>query len=176
MVFVDSPRGGLIALMAKDYYDRIIELPTTTVLFGEESVNDLWENRIYLAVAHKKERAMVSFLALYEIVDNLNRGNTYSEEEIAETEHWEYIKGYHKSWQEVPLSSRARNQMSRKFWDSVNLFYDIKRHGMRDPLDILVTKGKCDLYRGSRRLVILKVLGTEKARIRYAIERTSPLA
>jgi hypothetical protein len=175
--FVES-RGGISVVTMADYFDRVCEMPETTILYDEDLVGNLWKNRFFLAAAHKQDRAKIFFVAYKEIMERLHSGHMYDIGEIVQTDYWEYIRAYHRGWQKEPLSRGARRQMGSKFFDGVNLFYDIKRNGMRNPLDILVEHGKCDLYRGNRRLVILKVLGIEKAKIRYAIainKQNSPI-
>jgi hypothetical protein len=172
--FVES-RGGISIVMMTDYFDRVCKLPNTVILFDEELVNNLWNNRLFLAAVHKQKRAKVFFVAFKEVMERLHSGYVYDDSEINQTDYWGYIREYHRSWQKEPLPRGARRQMSRKFFDGVNLFYDIKKNGMRNPLDILVESGKCDLYRGNRRLVILKVLGIEKAKVRYAIKQNTPI-
>jgi hypothetical protein len=117
-----------------------------------ENVSDLWERRHSLCLSSKKRNAVEGFASLYSLFEELNDGKEYSQDEMMGTKYWDYIKCY----------STEQNVM---FNDSVNLFHDIKKNGMRDPLDIIV-HGKDELlYKGSRRLAILKVIGTKQAMV-----------
>ena len=162
-------------MVRQNYWERICELPTTTILFAEEPVDILWKNRFKLVPDHKRTKSIIAFRSLRAVLERLDEGFIYNENEMDITEYWSYIRTYRKHWQEDPLSRRSRAQINHKFMDTVNLFYDIKKRGMINPLDIIVSGGRCVLYAGARRLTILSVLGTEKAKIRYAIERTTPL-
>ena len=116
---------------------------------------------------HKKERFKIFHDAFMEVVQNIKNDFHYTREDIVKSKYWEYLKGYHSAWRVEPLSSRSKRQMLRRFRNGLELFFDIKKHGMRDPLDIIVKNKITTLYRGNRRLVILKALGTGKAKCRY---------
>ena len=152
-----------------NYLERVCSYPDTKVEVKDVSVEELWQKRIDFAAPHKKDRAKEFYEIFLEMMENLNKGHKYTRRTMHRTKYWEYIRAYHKSWQEVPLQERAKRQMYRKFMDAVNLFHDIKKNGMLKPLDIIIENSKSSLYRGSRRLVVLKVLGTERAKVRYVV-------
>ena len=159
--------------MAKDYFDRLCEDPSTKIEEVVVLVEDLWEIRHLLADRRKRRRLYWFYDAFRSLMEQLNAGHVFTVEDMKEASYWEYIEGYHKSWSQVPRTKRAERQMIRKFRNSVNLFHDIRERGMIDPLDFIVRGRRPQLYRGYRRLVILNALGTEKARVRYAIEHNS---
>jgi hypothetical protein len=153
-----------------DYFDRVLAMPDTLVKEEWRVVGNLWKNRRNLAIPYKRKRLIKFFDAFYKITKKLHEGHKFSVSEAYKTDYWEYIKGYHKEWQQQkPLSRSADRQMRSKFWSGVILFYDIKYRGMKKPLDVIVEDGRQTLYRGYRRLVILQTLGIKQARVRYAI-------
>jgi hypothetical protein len=159
--------------MAKDYFDRVCEYPTTEIEEEECLVEDLWNSRFELTINHKRRRLYWFYEVFREVMEKLNQGHVYAAAEMRETGYWKYIAGYHPTWRQEPRTRKVNLQMRYKFRGSIDLFHDIKERGMIDPLDVIVENGEKRLYRGYRRLVILKTLGTEKARVRYAIVHNS---
>jgi hypothetical protein len=51
----------------------------------------------------------------------------------------------------------------------MNLFFDIQKNGVKNPLDIIIEGNTRTLYRGARRLVILKTLNQKFVKVRNAI-------
>jgi hypothetical protein len=141
------------------YFNKICTDVGTIIIIRENYVNDLWERRLDLAVTRKKERAAIFWNVFLEILTRLRDGVGYSREEMEVTGFWEYNKGLRKHADHEYLES--------KFTDAVKLFYDIRKNGMIDPIDIIINQyGNGILFRGSRRLAILKTLRTKKAKVR----------
>jgi len=156
--------------MKPDYFDRLCTMPGTVVFIRDEAVDNIWANRHNLYIPHKANGMKKTNAAFYELVKSLADGKQYAAHELPQTAYWESIKRYHKSWQKEPLSERAARKMRRRCWDGIKLFWDIKKRGMINPLDIIVENNRMMLYRGNRRLQILKALGTETAKVRYAVK------
>lgn len=150
-------------------FDRVLELPNTIVIMTTELVDNLWEARLNFVSPRNRRRASAFFDGLLEVTQKLEYAHRFSYEEMTGTQYWSSIRRFHKSWMEEPLTSRAKSQLIRKFNHTVALFRDIRRHGMRDPLDMVVTGNDRLLYRGNRRLVILKTLQVRYANVRNAI-------
>ncbi len=158
----------------QDYYDRVCAYPNTKVRTANTvSINDLWKSRLDLAIPHKKWRLARFYEAFSEITEALARGHVFTREEITNTRYWDYIRGYRGRWMQEPMTSKANREVRHKFWSGVHLFQDIKENGMRDPLAMITERGKTFLYRGYRRLVILKSLKTKVAKVNYAIVHNS---
>lgn len=151
-----------------DYFDRICAKKDTTIQTHFVMVNALWKNRFDMAIPHKKERIKIFYPAFEEIIKKTRKGHVYTKEEMRETAYWNYIKKYHRRWQEDPISSRADMEMRYMFRSGVTLYHSIKEHGMVSPLCVIAENNVMYLYRGLRRLVILKVLGIKKALTTYA--------
>lgn len=118
-----------------------------------------------LAVAYKKKRLAIFFDSFMEVISNVHEGHLYSVGMAKSSAYWEYLKGYHTSWQTDPLGRKAERQMRLKFWNGIELYYDIKKNGMLNPLEMRKRKGRIHLWAGYRRLVILKVLGIKTAKV-----------
>jgi hypothetical protein len=132
-------------------------------------VDDLWRGRFELAPRHKKRRISEFCEAFLWIISNVHHGYKYTLDEIRTTRYWGYLQGYHPSWREKPLSSKADRQLRHRFWSGIHLYKDIRENGMHSPLAVVVEGGVKCLYRGWRRLVILKVLGVKIAEVKYAV-------
>jgi hypothetical protein len=151
--------------MTKDYLDRVCEYPTTkTRIARNVSVDELWQMRIRLVISHKKAYLVEFYESFYDFISQVHEGTM--------TDKWhhpyaEYLRGYHKQWSEgLPRA------FQRKLNSAIELYHSIKEEGMRDPLGMIVEDGRTFLYRGYRRLVILKVLGVKRAKVKYAIVRS----
>ena len=134
----------------------------------KERVPKLWEHRIDIAHPKKIKRLTL----FYEIFEKLCRewldGKRYTDDKVMQTDYFKYLQGYHKSWQEVPLSERAKKQIIWRWREGRRLLFDIKEKGMKDPIEMITDERKRTyIYKGNRRLTILKVLGIEIADVDY---------
>lgn len=155
--------------MKKDWHDLLLKDPNTQILITMESVYFLWENRYNLTPKNKKHRFPVLYESLSEIINNLNNGKIYAENNMKDTTYWKYITAYHKSWMQKPLTEKAYTGILNKFYDVINLFNDIKEHGIKNPLDMIVTNSNRIIYKGVRRLIIANVLNIPFVKVRNAI-------
>jgi hypothetical protein len=156
--------------MAEDYFNRVCANPKTKIRTANNvSVDDLWRTRDSITIPHKKARLVQFYAAFYDYISKVHEGHEYTLEEMRNSSYAEYLKGYHKTWREEPLTSLADRQLRRRYRDAISLYHSIKEEGMRDPLGMIIEDGKTYLYRGYRRLVILKILGTKTAKVKYAI-------
>jgi len=135
-------------------------------ILGEEmntiSIDSLW---IDIENYTPDVSRTIRFIKAYsEVINKVNEGHVFSGDEV-DTDYWDYLKSYHASWREEPISDEAYSQLKKKFFDGINLFHDIKENGMRNPLEIRKKNGKRHLSKGNRRLVILKILGIPQARV-----------
>jgi len=148
-----------------DYFDRCCAKESSEICEYDESVDVVWKNRILLAAPHKKDLSKIFYESFLEVINWIHDGYEPSLDEIRGSQYWKYISGYHPNWKEKPLSRKADLQMRFMFRNGIGLYHDIKKRGMIDPLCMIVEPYNTCLYRGNRRLVILKVLGTKIARI-----------
>jgi hypothetical protein len=133
-----------------------------------EKVGDLWARRIELANPRKTRRLEEFYTVFDSVVRSWLDGKVWSEEQIIESEYFKYLRGYHSWWKTEPLSERAKREILERWREGEELLWDIKRRGMRDPIEVITgDRGRQYIRRGNRRLVILWVLGISKAKICY---------
>jgi hypothetical protein len=142
------------------YFNKICTDVGTIIIIREKFVNDLWERRLDLASNRKKERAVIFWNVFPEMLTRLRDFGAYSREEMETTGFWEYNKGLRKH--------ASQEYLEYKFTDAQDLFFDIRKRGMLDPIDIIIDpSGNSILLRGNRRLAILQALYIKKAKVRY---------
>jgi len=129
------------------------------------SVDDLWRDRAKLYIPWKRERLPIFYRSFHEVIQNVHDGYAYDEISASKTEYWNYLKGYHESWQVKPITYRAYKQLRHKFFDGIKLYRSLEAEGMRNPLLFHEKDGVGFLFAGMRRLVILHVLGTESCEV-----------
>jgi hypothetical protein len=122
-------------------------------MLATASTKTMWGNRVKLT---RRQAQLPFWDAFEELVQLIHSGQKYDPEE---TRYWEYIKSYHKLWQETPLTPRAHRQMTNKFRSAAHLYTSIKAEGMHDPLDLRHKNTKLFIYAGMRRLTIAHILG-----------------
>jgi hypothetical protein len=140
----------------------------------ELNVDDIWDIRLDIAIPHKKPKVEVLYHTFRRVIEATAMGCDWTHEEMVGTAYWDYIRSYHGEWLKEPLNRKARMGMRWLFRNGVHLFHDIRMNGMTNPLNFVEEWGKTMLYRGHRRLVILKVLGTERAMVEYATVYHNP--
>lgn len=155
--------------MVEDYFSRVCRDPNTRIVRMEFSVEALWHVRFDLAHPKKKRRLSVFYQSFQEVMEKLNEGHVYTVEEMEKTDYWRYLRGYHPEW----MMRHRPNGIWHRFLDGIRLFHDIKERGMINPILVLAENGRMFIYRGYRRFVILKVLGTERMRVDLAIVHNS---
>lgn len=151
--------------MTKDYFDRVCEYPRTKTRIAKYvSVDELWKLRVRFTIAHKKAYLVEFYESFYDFISRVHEGTM---KDPRSHPYAEYVKGYH--WQWAAGDKKYKASFLRKLESAIELYHSIKEEGMRDPLGMIVEDGRTFLYRGYRRLVILKVLGVKRAKVKYAI-------
>ena len=130
-----------------------------------EKVGELWERRMELANPRKRRRLERFYGVFEEVVRGWGEGREWSDEEVVGSEYFEYLRGYHSWWKEDPIGERAKREVVERWRDGEELFWDIKRRGMLNPIEVLVEEGREFIRRGNRRLVVLWVLGVEECEV-----------
>jgi len=126
-------------------------------------VEDLWNSRAELYHPKKHTTLPIFYRSFLEVIEAVHNNFTFTLASASQTEYWTYLRRYHKSWRKS--TPQSRRQMWRKFTSAINLYHSISSEGMQDPLTFHIIKGKPCLYLGTRRLVILHVLGIKTAEI-----------
>jgi len=127
------------------------------------SVDDLWKRKLLLAEPGKYHRAILMYKAVYSFVSDLNNGIKYNKKNYQETDYFKYLKHTYKARHN---QSKILKRKLRKVKDLIGLYNDIKKNGIQDPL-VAYEGGKTGmiLVKGSRRLVIAKILGIDRVQV-----------
>lgn len=120
------------------------------------NIESIWNDIEKWYDPRKRERQKLFYEVFTELINDIHNGK---EVEPKKTRYWEYLKGYHESWQQEPLTRRAYKQLKAKFMSGVKLYHDIKENGIKNPLGLGKIRGKTFLHIGNRRLVIAHILG-----------------
>ena len=135
--------------------------------FGNKvfSVQELCDNR-HKYHGRGRPQQLTNFLESFvPLMKDVANGKTYTREEIITLPYFKYL--------ESRLSPRDKGRSKgtirviRKVKDAIKLFYDIRDYGLKSPLDMIYrSKNSLYLARGSRRLVIINILGHDKVVVR----------
>jgi hypothetical protein len=155
--------------MKKDKFDELLKDKTVRIIMTVESVESLWATRSSLTPRQKRRRFPELFESLHEVATKLHTGYVYDRNEMMHSKYFGYLRGYHRSWLLDPLSPIQERQITNKFNDVVALLHSVKDIGVQSPLDMVIHNGQRKIFRGVRRLVIMKVLDLQLARVRNAI-------
>jgi hypothetical protein len=126
-----------------------------------ESVEALWQFRMEIAQRRKRRRLARFYRIFLELIRDVAAGKTYTLEQMRGSPWWRHLRPMYRSWSDNPLSEKAVRQLQQRFQDSIDLFHDVREHGVRDPLEMFWADGGRYLILGYRRLVICHVLGVE---------------
>lgn len=126
-------------------------------------VDELWDKRLAISEPLKRWRLKLFFDYLFELYGELKEGKKYTKQEMRQTKYYYYL-GTHLQKQFLPekmssLMRKWQGHLDRKFKDSVNLFYSMRKNGLFRPLEFYNDNGHMYLWKGYRRLVALKSLG-----------------
>lgn len=150
-----------------DYFDRVCELPETKVTTKSLKVDKLWKERLDRLVPHKAERLAELYDALFQLMSDYNETGSQPPA-LFRTPYWDYVKGYQPDW--IDRSGyNARRYMNDKMRHAFRLFDSIRADSVRDPLCMITEGDHTYLYRGYHRLVIAKVLGIDKVKVKHAV-------
>jgi len=154
----------------KDYFNKICSVDSTVVVTTDAAVQNLWDNRYIYYNPTKIKYAEKFYDSFEDLIEKVHKGGNI---DIPNTWYWNYIKIYHRAWKEKILTQQSIKGMTEKVENGINLYYDIKKNGMLNPLGVIIEDGNFIIYRGCRRLVILHVLGVERLKVQYAIINNS---
>lgn len=139
-----------------------------TILKGyrnHPSVQELWENRLGIAEPLKRERIKIFFDSFLEVIQSLNNGKEYTDEEIEKSRYFQYLRTHLSKEHRYPLTEQGREHILKKFKGGIALFNNVKKYGFKAPLQCYQKDGNIILWKGYRRLVIAHVLGIKKVAI-----------
>ena len=124
------------------------------------STDELCENRMEYADPRKPE-SLVKFLKVFPpFIKQVAEGKKFTNKELEKLPYYQYLIEKLNPSDRDPLTSKGKRHSINLMKDAVKLFEDIKKNGLRNPLDMWrIGDKKLVLHRGGRRLEILKLLG-----------------
>jgi len=141
--------------------DGAIKAPRQgTILKGYINVTPdmLWDQRAFISEPAKRYRLDIFWLAFDELVKELLDGKTFTPAQMCETRYWHYLKTHLPAAWRQPLSEKGKAHLIKKFTGAIKLFESVKKNGLRSPLELYQQDKKLILYKGYRRLVIVRNL------------------
>jgi len=131
--------------------------------------SELWKRRLGIAEPGKLWRIKLFYETFEEIAAEFKKGKEYTDDEIRKTAYYHYLST-HLSKKVLPQNlpkylEKWDYYLLKKFRGSERLFKDIRDNGLRTPLEFYREGKNILLWRGSRRLVILHVLGQKEVPI-----------
>lgn len=128
-----------------------------TVAHLVEYLEHYWDYR-------KKGRYHLFRKAAFQFFEDVHSGRRFSDEDLTQHPYYEYLKATYKEHRRNdPVVHKRCLELMR---EGIVLYQDIKDYGMKAPLDMWRARGKLNLYRGQRRLVIAHVLGRKNVAVR----------
>jgi glycosyltransferase involved in cell wall biosynthesis len=130
-------------------------------------INDISENRLDFAIQWKIDAQKRFLKAFPPFIQKVADGQEFTKEQLVEQPYFDYLVTALNPSDRNPLTGKGKRHVLKKMRDAINLYYDIKDFGLKAPLDMWREGDRYVLWRGGRRLEIMKILGkkTVPARI-----------
>lgn len=128
---------------------------------------DLYTHRMEFADP-RKLKSMEWFTKVFRpFIESIHKGKEYTNEELETLPYYEYLISKLNPVDRDPLTKKGKRHILNLMKDAIQLYHDIKKNGLRNPLDAWKEpNGKLTINRGGRRLEILHLLGIETTPIR----------
>jgi glycosyltransferase involved in cell wall biosynthesis len=141
------------------------------------SVDNLWEKRIAIAEPGKRWRIALMYESFMEVVEKLRGGHVFTDDEIRRSRYYHYLLTHTVRFKVIPqtinkFKARWDGYVIRKFKSGIRLFESIRNDGLKAPLEFYREDGAMLLWKGYRRLVILKALGVKEAGVVTHLDKT----
>jgi len=144
-----------------------------TILKGirKLSVDKLWQHRLGICEPLKRYRLEIFFQAFDEYLGGRHDDNRPAD---TETQYFHYLVGHGSKSVRHGIGDDEKERILRKMRRGLGLYDDIEKNGLRAPLEFYQADNKLILFRGYRRLVILKRLGVKHVAARvHKTEQTA---
>ena len=141
--------------------------PSENGKYKHLTINNLWQNRVAISEPLKRWRLKLMFDSFSQAIKELDAGNTFTDEQIRTTRYYYYL-ATHLAKDVTPLTfnryyaKKWDKYLIKKFRSGEQLFHSIKNEGLKTPLEFYRKDGQVYLWKGYRRLVILKILGVNE--------------
>jgi len=131
------------------------------------TVDELWEKRIEICEPLKRWRLAIFYKSFDKVVSNVIQGKKYTDDDIRKSRYFQYLVT-HLSKNVLPQTQdvfikKWDKYIIKKFRSGISLLKSIQKKGTLSPLEFYHQDGKLILWRGYRRLVIMKRLGIKRA-------------
>jgi len=128
-------------------------------------IDFLWENRLGIAEPLKRWRIEILYNSLWEYITELDKGKKFTPNDWEKTRYYNYLTTHLAKVllpQDFPKwQKKYKTRLHRKMKEVTDIFYSIKKEGLKQPLEFYRDNGKTYLWKGYRRFIILKVLGVK---------------
>lgn len=127
-------------------------------------MEELWGNRLeYVDPRPGKANSILDFIVVgRKFFEDIHSGKTFTDKELAQHPYYAYQLKKLNPADKDPLTEKGKRHTLKVLKDGINLYHDIKKNGMCNPIDMIKMGGKLFIHRGGRRLEILKLLGYKK--------------
>lgn len=131
--------------------------------FKDESLDKIWEHRTGYSEPLKRWRLKIFFDSFLEVIEQVKTGKKFTEKEKLESRYFNYLVT-HLAKEVLPQDKKEyvkkwKRHLLKKFDSGINLFKSIEKNGLYAPLEFYRKDDRVYLWKGYRRLVILKALG-----------------
>jgi hypothetical protein len=126
-------------------------------------MDDLYPDRLKYADPRKPQRMKEWVEVFPAFIKKVAAGAEWTNEQLEAEPYYRLQLGRLNPADREPLTEKGRKHTQAVLRETVRLFWDIKKNGLKAPLDFWRNKdGSLTLHRGARRLDMLKTLGYKK--------------
>lgn len=130
------------------------------------SVRRIMDNFEHYCDWRKKGRDKKPLLQYFEDIHN---GKVFTQDELLGHPYWGYLQLTYKA--KYRNTERVNPRCLEIMKEGAELYNDIKQRGLVNPLEMWMRRGKPNIYRGLRRVVIAGLLGIENVDVRVYKDR-----
>ena len=169
------PWGNADKLLEKFFGGKMVDVRMTAAQKMKRSqhnyiknktfyVKDLAEKRMEFCYP-KKEKYLKHFLETFpDFIKQVHGGKVFTTNDLEKHPYYEYLTT--RLAKEDLGKEKGKRHVFNKMRDAIKLYNDIKKHGLKAPLDMWIENNRFVLYRGGRRFEIIKILGYKKVAAR----------
>lgn len=123
-------------------------------------ISNLYENLAYYWDDDRKHRAKPFIEKAIPFFKDIHSGKEFTDDELRQHPYYEYIRDGMKD------SKHRDINCIKTMRDGIKLYHDVKNNGLTVPIEVWINNGKYNISRGTRRIVILYLLGKRNTVIR----------
>jgi len=129
---------------------------------GCASVEELYDNRLKYTVPKKTENIKLFMTIFPPFMQAVANGVEFTDRELEKLPYYNFLIARLNPVDRLPvLKRKGKRHVLNIMKNGINLFHDIKKNGLKTPLEFHIYNSRLCLFKGGRRLVILKILGHE---------------